>query len=121
MMMNVLVSVVFTADLLVATEVPPFISATVPSVFSNQQGAGPHPYSLWFTVANGAIAIHHRQFEMAIGSQLFYEDVVPGSEHLADLHEGFVFGLRNNEDDVKGHSQADRAEDQVTVRTCRYL
>lgn len=80
---------------------------------------GPPPQSFLFFVvaAKGSIAVHHSHFEMPIGMQLFFEDVVLGSEHLADLHKGFVLGLRNNEDCVDGHSQADRTEDQVTVRT----
>ncbi len=84
--------------------------------------AGPPPHDLFFiAVAKCSIAVHHIQFEMTIGNQLFFQDVVLGSEHLADLHKGFVLGLRENEDGVDGHSQADSAEDQVTVRTCSYL
>lgn len=58
---------------------------------------------------------------MTIGGQLLLGDVVLGSKHLTDLHEGFVLGLRNNEDGVDGHSQADHAEDQVTVRAGGHL
>lgn len=80
------------------------------------------PAGLFLAVlADGLIAIHHSHFQMTGGHHLFFKDVVPGGEHLADLHEGFVLGFRNDEDGVEGHSQADGAEDQVAVRTCSYL
>lgn len=68
-------------------------------------------------LAEGSVAIHHIQFDMTVGHQLLFLDVVLGSEHLTDLHKGFVLGLGNNEDSVDGHGQADRTEDQVTIRT----
>lgn len=78
----------------------------------------PIVFSLFFMVPKGSIAIHLIQFQMTVRSQLFFEDVVLGGEHLADLHKGFVLGLRNDEERVAGHSQADRTEDQVTERAC---
>lgn len=36
-----------------------------------------------------------------------------GSEDTADLHEGLVLGLGDDEVDVEGHQQADPTENQV--------
>lgn len=36
---------------------------------------------------------------------------------MADLHEGFVLGLRDDKVDVQGHQQADAAENQVAKGT----
>ena len=77
--------------------------------------------SLFIMLTKGSIAVHHSQFQMTVGSQLLLKYVVFGGKHLADLHKGFVPGLRNYEDGVDGYSQADCAEDQVTVRTCSLL
>lgn len=77
----------------------------------------PSSASLFVVVPKSPVAVHQVQFQMIAGSQLVFEDVVPGSEHLANLHEGFVLGLRNDEEGVGGHGQADGAEDQVTERT----
>lgn len=76
---------------------------------------------LFIMLAKGSIAVHHSQFQMTIGGQLLFKYFVLGGEHLADLHKGFVLGLRNYEVGVGGHSQADCAENQVTVRTCSHL
>lgn len=69
----------------------------------------------------GSIAVHQGQVQMTVGRQLFLVDVVVGGKHLTDLHESFVFGLRNDEERVESHSQADPTEDQVTVGTHRDL
>lgn len=73
------------------------------------------------TLAEGSVAVHQSHFQMTVGSQLLFEDIVLLGEHLADFHKGFVLGLRNDEDGVDGHSKADGAKDQVTVRTCSNL
>ncbi|TNN71226.1 hypothetical protein EYF80_018574 [Liparis tanakae] len=74
-------------------------------------------FHLFFDEAASPVAVHHGHFQKSVGGQLFLQDVVLGGEHLADLHEGFVFGLGDNEEGVDGHPQADHAEDQVAVRT----
>lgn len=74
-------------------------------------GPPPRSFLSFAILAEGPVAVHHSQFEMTIGGQLFFEDVVSGGEHLADLHKGFVPGLGNDEDGVEGHSQADRTEE----------
>lgn len=66
-------------------------------------------------VAEGPVAVQHRQLQLAIGTQLLLRDLIPGGKHLADLHKGFVAGLRDDKDGVEGHGQADGAEDQVAV------
>lgn len=58
---------------------------------------------------------------MISGYQLLFKYVVPGRKHLANLHKSFVLGLRNDEDAVDGHSQANGTEDQITVGTCGNL
>jgi len=40
-----------------------------------------------------------------------------GGEDVADLHEGFVLGLGDDEVDVQGHQQADTTENQVAKGT----
>ena len=80
-----------------------------------------HGLLFFVTLAEGSVAIHQSHFQMTVGSQLLVVYLVLWSEHLTDLHEGFVLGLRNDEDGVEGHDQADHAEDQVTVRTCSHL
>lgn len=110
-----------------AAEVPSLISAAVQSLYKPRRHAErrnrhshasppPRSFSLLAVLSDCSVAVHQGHLEVTI--QLFFQDVVLGGEHLADLHEGFVPGLGNNEDGVDGHSQADRAEDQVTVRTC---
>lgn len=66
-------------------------------------------------VAEGPVAVHYRQLQLAVGTQLLLGDLVHGGKHLADLHKGFVAGLRDNEDGEEGHRQADGAEEQVAV------
>lgn len=65
----------------------------------------------------GSVTVHLGHLQVAVGRQLFFVDVVIVGKHLTDLHEGFVLGLRNDEEGVDGHSQADPAEDQVAVGT----
>lgn len=65
----------------------------------------------------GSVTVHRGQVQMTVGHQLFFVDVVIGGEHLADLHESFVPSLRNDEERVESHSQADPTEDQVAVGT----
>lgn len=72
-------------------------------------------------LAERPVAVHHGQLQMTVGGQFLFKYVVLGGKHLADLHKCFVPGLRNDEDGVGSHSQADGREDQVTVRPCRYL
>ena len=44
-----------------------------------------------------------------------YLHLVPVSEHLTDLQEGLVLGLRDDQPDVEQCRQADEAEDDETV------
>lgn len=66
-------------------------------------------------VGEGPVAVHHRQLHLAVGTQLLLRDLVHGGKHLADFDKGFVAGLRDDEDSVEGHGQADGAEDEVAV------
>lgn len=45
------------------------------------------------------------------------EEGVAGGEDVADLHEGFVLGLGDDDVDVQGHQQADATENQVAKGT----
>lgn len=51
--------------------------------------------------------------ELQRGPPAGREDGAAGGEGAADLHEGFVLGLGDDEVDVEGHQQADAAENQV--------
>lgn len=59
-----------------------------------------------------AIELHHPNEVGRVG-----EEGVAGGEDAADLHEGFVLGLRDDNVDVQGHQQADATENQVAKGT----
>lgn len=80
------------------------------------------PVGFLLIVADASIAVHHRHFELTFGGRqlriLILTEAVHRRKHLTDFHKGFVPGLRNDEDGVERHCQADGTEDQVAVWTC---
>lgn len=68
-------------------------------------------------VLDAAVAVHLLQLQLVPEDQaLAVRDRLLPQEHLADLHEGLVFGLWDHDVDVDGHREANGGEHQVAVR-----
>lgn len=68
------------------------------------------------------VAIHLLQLQLVTQDEaLAVQDWLLPGEHLADFHEGFVFGLWDNEVDINGHWEANSGKHQVAEGASRHL